>query len=107
MYSLIYGTVPLVHEVGGLADSVVDASDENLENGTANGFSFWHFDATVLYRQMRRAIEMYSDKQIWNQLMHTGMSKDWSWKHSAQNYLSVYQRACSLRNKNSESVSAS
>tara|TARA_R110002111_G_scaffold247140_4_gene310117 strand:+ start:4991 stop:6499 length:1509 start_codon:yes stop_codon:yes gene_type:complete len=107
MYSLIYGTVPLVHEVGGLADSVVDASEANLANGTANGFSFWHFDATVLYRQMRRAIEMYSDKPAWNRLMQTGMTKDWSWKNSAQNYLSVYQRASSLRNKNSESVSAS
>lgn len=107
MYSLIYGTVPLVHEVGGLADSVVDASGENLENGTANGFSFWHFDSTVLYRQMRRAIDMYLDKPIWNQLQHTGMSKDWSWKQSAQNYLSVYQRAGSYRANNTESVSAS
>ena len=107
MYSLSYGTVPLVHEVGGLADSVVDASEKNLENGTANGLSFWHFDATVLYRQMRRAMEMYADKQIWNQLIQTGMTKDWSWTHSAQNYLSVYQRACILRNQNNESVSAS
>ncbi|WP_298864820.1 glycogen synthase GlgA [uncultured Gimesia sp.] len=107
MYSLNYGTVPLVHEVGGLADSVVDATEKNLENGTANGLSFWHFDATVLYRQMRRALEMYADKQIWNQLIQTGMTKDWSWKHSAQNYLSVYQRACILRNQNNESVSAS
>ena len=106
MYSLIYGTVPIVHEVGGLADSVVDASDQNLENGTANGFSFWHFDATVLYRQMRRALDMYSDKALWNQLVQNGMTKDWSWKHSAQNYLSVYQRACSLRSQQSESVSA-
>lgn len=107
MYSLIYGTVPLVHEVGGLADSVIDASEENLENGTANGFSFWHFDATVLYRQMRRAVEMYSDKETWNQLMQTGMTKDWSWKQSAQNYLSVYQRACSLNAQKTDSVSSS
>ncbi|QDT22740.1 glycogen synthase GlgA [Gimesia chilikensis] len=107
MYSLIYGTVPIVHEVGGLADSVVDASDTNLENGTANGFSFWHFDATVLYRQMRRAIDMYNDKPTWQQLMQNGMTRDWSWKHSAQNYLSVYQQALSFRANSTESVSAS
>ncbi|QDU16432.1 Glycogen synthase [Gimesia maris] len=106
MYSLLYGTVPIVHEVGGLADSVVDAHAENLENGTANGFSFWHFDATVLYRQMRRAIDAYYDKPLWNQLIQNGMTKDWSWKESAQNYLSVYQRASSYRNKSSQSVSA-
>ncbi|MAC51528.1 MAG: glycogen synthase, partial [Gimesia sp.] len=106
MYSLLYGTVPIVHEVGGLADSVVDAHAENLENGTANGFSFWHFDATVLYRQMRRAIDAYYDKPLWNQLIQNGMTKDWSWKQSAQNYLSVYQRASSYRNKSSQSVSA-
>lgn len=107
MYSLIYGTVPIVHEVGGLADSVVDASGENLENGTANGFSFWHFDSTVLYRQMRRAIDMYYDQPTWNRLQQTGMTKDWSWKQSAQNYLSVYQRAASTRAGQAESVSAS
>lgn len=107
MYSLIYGTVPLVHEVGGLADSVVDASPLNLENGTANGISFWHFDATVLYRQMRRAMDLYSDQQTWNKLINTGMTKDWSWKQSAHNYLSVYQRACSIHASNTESVSTS
>ncbi len=97
MYSLIYGTIPIVRAVGGLADSVVDASDENLANHTANGFSFREFRSDVLFWNICRARAMYADKQKWNQLQQTGMKQDWSWRHSANEYVRVYERALEKR----------
>jgi starch synthase len=93
MYSLIYGTPPIVRAVGGLADSVVDASDENLANGTANGFSFREFRSEALFWNICRARAMFNDKRKWNQLQLTGMKQDWSWKHSANEYVRGYDRA--------------
>jgi starch synthase len=93
MYSLIYGTVPIVRAVGGLADSVVDATETTLSNGTANGFSFYEYRSDVLFRQICRAFGLFQDQQTWRQLMRTGMERDWSWNRSATEYLNVYQRA--------------
>jgi starch synthase len=93
MYSLLYGTVPIVRAVGGLADSVVDASEVNLSNGTANGFSFHEYRGDVLFRQMCRSLGLFLDKKTWLQLQRTGMERDWSWTRSAQEYVNVYQRA--------------
>jgi starch synthase len=102
MYSLIYGTVPIVRAVGGLADSVVDATDENLANGSANGFSFREFRSEVLFWNICRAHAMFSNKHKWHQLQQVGMKQDWSWKHSANEYVQVYQRAISKRHPASE-----
>ena len=102
MYSLIYGTVPIVRAVGGLADSVVDASVENIANGTANGFTFREFRSEVLFWNICRARAMYSDKTKWNRLQLAGMKRDWSWKHSADEYLRVYERAIARRENKSE-----
>lgn len=93
MYSLQYGTVPIVRAVGGLADSVIDASEANLSNGTANGFSFADYRGDVLFRQICRATGLYQDKKTWLQLVRNGMDRDWSWRRSAQEYVQVYQRA--------------
>jgi len=93
MYSLVYGTVPIVRAVGGLADSVVDATETTLSNGTANGFSFYDYRSDVLFRQICRAYGLFHDQQTWRQLMRTGMERDWSWARSAHEYLNVYQRA--------------
>ena len=97
MYSLIYGTVPIVRAVGGLADSVVDANDENLANRTANGFSFREFRSDVLFWNICRARAMYSDKAKWLQLQQTGMKRDWSWKTSANDYVRIYDQALTKR----------
>jgi starch synthase len=97
MYSLIYGTVPIVRAVGGLADSVIDAGPENIAHRTANGFSFRDYRGDVLLQQVRRAVELFRDKTIWSQLMRTGMSQDWSWRQSAEQYVQVYQQACCKR----------
>ena len=93
MYSLMYGTVPIVRAVGGLADSVVDATTENLANGRATGFSFTDYDSRELLKQMARAVEFYGSQKKWHQLVGTGMRQDWSWRRSAAEYISVYERA--------------
>ncbi len=102
MYSLIYGTVPIVRSVGGLADSVVDASDANLAAGAANGFSFHEFRGEVLFWNICRARNLFADKPKWRKLQQTGMRRDWSWKHSAAEYVRIYERALGKRKLSSE-----
>lgn len=96
MYSMAYGTVPVVRKTGGLADTVIDASLETLGNGTANGFSFTDFTADSLEHTLQRAVRMYyEDKECWRQLVNKGMSQDWSWTASAKAYEALYQRLIS------------
>ena len=105
MYSLLYGTVPVVRSVGGLADSVVDANDENLSAGTATGFCFERYDSASLLEQIGRAVRSFNHRRIWNQLIGTGMSQDWSWSRSAVEYTAVYRRACSSRSESALGLS--
>lgn len=97
MYSLAYGTVPLVRSVGGLKDTVVDASPKNLFLGTATGIRFDDYDASALLWAVRRACDLYTKKNLWHQLVRTGMSQDFSWSKSASQYEEVYQRAKAKR----------
>ncbi len=93
LYSLKYGTPPVVRATGGLADTVTDASPENLANGTATGFRFGGYSAHECWRAVERAIGMYRHyPEFWRQLMRTGMSQDWSWDRSAAEYEQLYQR---------------
>lgn len=93
-YSLIYGTPPIVHAIGGLADSVVDANQANLEGGTATGFQFLHYNADAFLEAVWRAVGLFAyHRGTWEKLMQNGMQRDSSWQHSAGEYLRVYQRA--------------
>jgi starch synthase len=92
MYSLRYGTVPVVRETGGLADTVVDATQSTLADGTANGFSFPEDSAAALSETLHRAVDAYRQPEIWSRLISTGMRQDWSWAHSAKQYESLYQQ---------------
>ncbi|MCA9215237.1 MAG: glycogen synthase, partial [Planctomycetales bacterium] len=93
LYSLKYGTVPVVHKTGGLADTIADANGENLATGRANGFSFSNYDAGGLEHALNRACETFRhDKPMWAQLVATGMRQDWSWKTSAQKYVELYEQ---------------
>lgn len=93
LYSLKYGTVPLVHAVGGLANTVVDASRENLQAGNATGFSFEGMNALRLDEMLRRACDAYRHQPaVWTQLQQTGMEQDWSWDRSAADYVDLYRR---------------
>ncbi|WP_459555797.1 glycogen synthase [Lacunimicrobium album] len=93
MYSMIYGTVPIVHRVGGLADSVVNVTTSTLSAGTANGFSFDHYTGSAFIFTVQEALRVFEDKQTWQKIVQNGMSTDWTWKRSANQYVDVYQRA--------------
>ena len=92
MYSQLYGTVPIVHETGGLADTVIDANELTIADGTASGFSFVWQSAHELNLTLWRALQCFHDRpEIWRQIMLTGMRSDWSWNRSAQEYMDFYQ----------------
>ncbi len=94
IYSLKYGTVPVVRNTGGLADTVVDA-DEDPARGT--GFKFNGYDTAEMKDALRRAMAAYADRPRWEEIVKRGMAKDFSWEASARRYVSVYDKA--LRKK--------
>jgi starch synthase len=96
MYSQIYGTVPIVHAIGGLADSVVDANSFSIESGQASGFVFRDYHADVFLETVWRALGVFIHQDEWQQIMLNGMRRDWSWQQSAREYLAVYDRAIAL-----------
>ena len=94
MYSMAYGTVPIVRRTGGLADTVINVTQETIENKTATGFSFEDFTVGAFDTAMTKAVRMYYEDRItWNQLIQTGMNHDWSWNASAQRYEELYRKA--------------
>jgi len=93
LYSLRYGSVPIVRNVGGLADTVVDTSAKTLSKGTANGFVIDSDDSLAMVKTIKRALRRFRDKAQWRQLQITGMQQDFSWQHSAKEYLSLYRLA--------------
>ncbi len=94
LYSLAYGTVPVVHAVGGLADTVVDATPARLADGTANGFVFDRPTPPDLWEAVSRAVECYRDAPAdWAKLVQHGMAADHSWDASAAEYVQLYRAA--------------
>lgn len=92
LYSLKYGTVPVVRATGGLVDTVVNATQQTLAGGTATGFSFEEYSAAALAETLDRACGAYREKAVWSQLIESGMRQDWSWRHSAEQYADLYAR---------------
>lgn len=91
--SLKYGTVPVVHAVGGLADTVIPPTPEHLKAGVANGFHFDQYTAAALDTALRRACDTYGNQpDIWSQLVAAGMRQDVSWRTSASKYVRLYQQ---------------
>lgn len=90
LYSLRYGTIPVVRRVGGLADTVVDSSGENLKAGSATGIVFDGGTAADLLAAMERALALYQHRTAWRALQQTGMRADFSWNASARQYLNLY-----------------
>jgi len=93
IYSLRYGTVPVVHRTGGLADSVVDATEATLAHGSATGFQFHPATPEALIEAVSRALILYPHRQRWQTLMQQGMRQDFSWQRAAAHYLALYRRA--------------
>lgn len=98
MYSLRYGTVPVVHRTGGLADTVVDASAANLNSDKATGFVFDSPTAEALEKALERALTLFHDREQWQRIMRRGMSQDFSWQRSARAYHALYEEALARRN---------
>jgi starch synthase len=98
LYSLRYGSVPIVHRTGGLTDTITDASPDHLRRGSANGFSFAPYDLPHLEEALARACQMYAEQpNQWEQLVTAGMNQDWSWTRSAQEYVELYQQITSRK----------
>jgi len=97
MYSLKYGAVPIVRETGGLADTITNASEATIADGSANGFSFADASAYALSMAIDRAVRAYRDPSVWERLVETGMRQDWSWGRSARQYVDLYQQTLAER----------
>ncbi len=91
IYSLKYGTIPVVRAVGGLEDTVLDW-DENIRTKKGNGFKFKEYNSFELYFSVKRAIMTFQNKRDWQRLVENAMSKDFSWDKSAKEYLKLYKK---------------
>ena len=87
MYSLNYGTLPIVRNVGGLADTVIDIDNEN-----GNGFSFQEFTLKGIEAAFDKALKLYKDKNNMNNTIQRGMATDFSWNKSAKEYMDLYNK---------------
>jgi starch synthase len=92
LYGLKYGTLPLVRKVGGLADTVVDASLENIDDGLATGFVFDTFDDAGIDAALRRAFALYRRQADWKAVQQHGMQQRFDWDAAAAQYLTLYQQ---------------
>lgn len=93
LYSLRYGTPPVVHETGGLADTVTHTNPHSLKEGTATGFVFNIPDVQGLQWAIRQGLDCYHRSDCWPQIMKNAMNQDFSWNHSARLYLDIYRQA--------------
>jgi starch synthase len=89
MYSLKYGTVPIVREVGGLADTVVNY---NPDTGAGTGFVFKNYTSEELLTAVRRAVDLFAKRRSWTKLMKAGMRQDFSWQKSARKYSQLFEQ---------------
>ncbi|MBZ5701164.1 MAG: glycogen synthase GlgA [Acidobacteriia bacterium] len=94
IYSLRYGTVPVVRATGGLDDTI---EEFDLEHGTGTGFKFAEYTGEAMLESLRRALEAHADERIWRRIQLNGMAKDFSWRAAAAEYAKLYEAARGLR----------
>ncbi len=87
MYSLLYGTVPIVRATGGLDDTVQNFDRVRMEG---NGFKFYDYNAEQLLERIYEALIAYNEPELWRRIITNGMTEDFSWTVSAKKYLDVY-----------------
>lgn len=90
LISFKYGTVPIVRKTGGLADTVFEFDQKE---GTGNGFVFENYNGEELLAAVKRALKVYGEKHVFKKLILNGMNQDFSWEHSANEYLKLYSKA--------------
>ena len=88
LFSMRYGTVPVVRETGGLKDTVIPY---NPLTGEGTGFSFANYNAHEMKDALMRGISVFRDKAAWDRLVRTCMAQDFSWEHAARAYMAMYQ----------------
>lgn len=93
MYSLVYGTIPIVRETGGLGDTVF-AFDE--KTGEGNGFVFQKYESAALLKEVKRAVKLFQEQKLWAKIIKNGMKSDFSWKSSAKKYIELYKTVLSI-----------
>jgi starch synthase len=91
MYSQRYGTPPIVHRTGGLADTVADATPHALATNTATGFVFDEPSPQALFAAIERALVAWRSPQTWRSIQTNAMRRDFSWGPSARRYLELYR----------------
>jgi starch synthase len=96
LYGLRYGTLPLVHRTGGLADTVVDADEAALRGDRATGFAFTGASADALAQAMRHALDGWRHPAAWKRVMRRAMAQDTSWRAPAARYAALYREALGL-----------
>jgi starch synthase len=94
MYSMRYGTVPVVRATGGLDDTV---QQFDAGSGTGNGFKFGPHTASAMLEKIREALYFYSQREIWRQIQRNGMAVDNSWSAAAQKYIELYEEITKLQ----------
>jgi starch synthase len=92
IYSLRYGTIPVVRATGGLEDTI-----DEQPNGGGNGFKFWGYSPLALMDALQRALGTFRNKEEWTRMMKRGMAQDFSWDAPAKEYVRVYERAIENR----------
>jgi starch synthase len=90
LYALRYGTLPLVRRVGGLADTVVDATSVSLAEDTATGFAFDEATPRALMSAIDRAADLFRERELWRRVMRRAMTQDFSWQTAARKYVALY-----------------
>lgn len=90
LIALRYGTIPVARKTGGLADTIVKY---NRSKGDGTGFLFNGYNRREILKAIGRAIELFKDKKQWGEMVSNAMSQDFSWRTSAEKYLSLYKRA--------------
>lgn len=94
IYSLKYGTVPVVRKTGGLADTVKDWDEEkHIGFDHGNGFSFYDYTSFALFKSVERAVNTFKEKSIWKKIQQNGMKLNFSWEKSAEKYMELYKLA--------------
>jgi len=92
MYSLQYGTIPIVHDVGGLHDTIIHYDESNKDG---NGFKFKEYSPHALAESINYALNLYSDKTIWEKIISNAMKCDFSWEKSVKEYERIYKETLS------------
>jgi len=97
LYAMRYGTPPVVRRVGGLADTVVHASDDAIADGTASGVMFDKATLEDMERGIREGLRLFGDHDRWRRVLSGAMRRDFGWERSAQRYMNVYNNLLANR----------